>query len=72
MTERRILIADDDPAMSRMLSGALTERGYAFVIAADAMQAVMFAVQKLPDTIILEEMFSRPAVGEHASQRAAK
>jgi adenylate cyclase len=54
MTDRRILIADDDPVMTRLLSGALTERGYEFVIAADAMQAVMFAVQKLPDAIILD------------------
>ncbi len=54
MTDRKILIADDDPVMTKMLSSALTERGYTFVIAADAMQAVMFAVQKQPDAIFLD------------------
>lgn len=54
MADHKILIADDDPMMTTMLSRALTERGYAFVIAADAMQAVMFAVQKQPDAIFLD------------------
>jgi adenylate cyclase len=70
MTERRILIADDDPVMTMMLSGALTARGYAFVIAADAMQAVMFAVQKLPDAIILD--INMPAGTGHVALKRLK
>ena len=70
MTERRILIADDDPVMTRMLSGVLTERGYAFVIAADAMQAVMFAVQKLPNAIVLD--INMPAGTGHVALKRLK
>jgi DNA-binding response OmpR family regulator len=54
MADHKILIADDDSMMTTMLSRALTERGYAFVIASDAMQAIMFAMQKQPDAIFLD------------------
>jgi DNA-binding response OmpR family regulator len=70
MTVRRILIADDDPVMTKMLSSALTERRYEFVIAADAMQAVMFAVQKLPDAIILD--INMPAGTGHVALKRLK
>lgn len=54
MTDHKILIADDDPVITATLSGALKSRGYTIVVARDAMQAVMFAVQQQPDVILLD------------------
>ena len=54
MSEYRILVAEDDPVMVATLSGALKSRGYGVVIARDAMQAVMFAVQQQPNAILLD------------------
>jgi two-component system KDP operon response regulator KdpE len=54
MSEYRILVAEDDPVMAATLSGALEWRGYGVVIARDAMQAVMFAVQQQPNAILLD------------------
>ena len=51
---RKILIADDDPVITQMLTSALTERGYAFAVARDAMQTVMFAIQQQPSAIVLD------------------
>lgn len=59
MSDYKILIADDDPVMAATLSGALKSRGYAVVIARDAMQAFMFAVQQQPHAILLD--FNMPA-----------
>jgi DNA-binding response OmpR family regulator len=59
MAELKILIADDDPVMASTLSGALKTRGYGVVIARDAMQAFMFAVQQRPNVILLD--FNMPA-----------
>jgi len=59
MADYRILVADDDPVMSATLSGALKSRGYGVVLARDAMQAVMFAVQQQPHVILLD--FNMPA-----------
>jgi DNA-binding response OmpR family regulator len=54
MSEYRILVAEDDPVMAATLSGALKSRGFGVVIARDAMQAVMFAVQQQPNAILLD------------------
>ena len=54
MANHRILIADDDPVIAKTLSGALKERGYGVVLARDAMQAFMFAVQQQPSVILLD------------------
>jgi two-component system, response regulator RegA len=51
---KQILIADDDPVTVQMLSGVLTEHGFAVSVAHDAMQAVMMAVRKPPDGLILD------------------
>jgi two-component system, cell cycle response regulator len=59
MADYRILIADDDPVMAATLSGVLKARGYGVVLARDAMQAVMFAVQQQPHAILLD--FNMPA-----------
>jgi DNA-binding response OmpR family regulator len=59
MSDYKILIADDDPVMAATLSGALKARGYTVVVARDAMQAFMFAVQQQPHAILLD--FNMPA-----------
>jgi two-component system KDP operon response regulator KdpE len=59
MSDYRILIADDDPVMAATLSGALKARGYIVLLARDAMQAFMFAVQQQPSAILLD--FNMPA-----------
>src|SRR5437879_5415928 len=59
MADYRVLVADDDPVMATTLSGALKSRSYAVVLARDAMQAVMFAVQQQPHIVLLD--FNMPA-----------
>src|SRR3569623_1661867 len=59
MAEYRILITEDDPVMASTLTGALKSRGYGLVLARDAMQAFMFAVQQQPNAILLD--FNLPA-----------
>lgn len=54
MADHKILIAEDDPVVAAAVSGALKARGYAIVLARDAMQAFMFAVQQQPDAILLD------------------
>jgi len=50
----RVLIADDDPEIQRMLSTAMWGLGYEPVSAADAMQTVMVARNSNPDVILLD------------------
>jgi two-component system KDP operon response regulator KdpE len=50
----KILIADDDPLITSILSSTLSTRGYTVSIARDAMQAVMFALQQQPDVVLLD------------------
>ena len=59
MADYRILIAEDDPVMAATLTGALKSRGYEVVLARDAMQAFMFAVQQQPSAVLLD--FNMPA-----------
>jgi DNA-binding response OmpR family regulator len=54
MNDRKLLIADDDPVLTATLSGVLASRGFTVVVARDAMQAVMFAVQQQPRAILLD------------------
>jgi CheY-like chemotaxis protein len=54
MAEHKVLVADDDPVLTATVSGALKSRGYTIVVARDAMQAFMFAVQQQPDVILLD------------------
>jgi CheY-like chemotaxis protein len=49
-----VLIADDDLVHTTMLSGLLKAGGFEVSVAADAMQAIMLAVRKPPDAIILD------------------
>ena len=49
-----ILIADDDPVITKLLSFQLSRAGYAVVIAYDGMQAVMMAMRCNPACVLLD------------------
>jgi DNA-binding response OmpR family regulator len=49
-----ILVADDDPLVTQLLSTGLRSRGWRVTVAADTMQAVMFAVRTPPDAVLLD------------------
>jgi DNA-binding response OmpR family regulator len=49
-----ILIADDDPVLTQVLSVRLKKAGYTVVVVYDAMQAIMQALRNPPDAILLD------------------
>src|SRR5207249_9730668 len=49
-----VLIADDDQVTVQLLSSVLEASGFELSIARDAMQAVMMAMRKPPDAVILD------------------
>jgi len=50
----KVLIADDDAEIQRVLSTAMWSLGFEPIAAADAMQAVMHARHSPPDVILLD------------------
>lgn len=48
------LIAEDDPVMATLLSDFLRSRGFATLVAVDAMQTVMYAVRSSPAIVLLD------------------
>ena len=50
----KILVADDDPLIVQLLRLGLRAQGWDVVVAADAMQVAMFAMQHAPDAILLD------------------
>lgn len=48
------LIADDDPVLAMLLSDYLRSKGYATLIAGDAMQTVMYATRSEPSIVLLD------------------
>ncbi len=50
----KILVADDDPLIVQLLRSGLRAQGWDVVVAADAMQVSMFAMNTLPDAILLD------------------
>lgn len=51
---KKILIADDEPEIARMLGMRLKANGYEVVVALDGIQAVTLAHREKPDLIILD------------------
>lgn len=51
---KRILIADDDRVTVEVFAAALRAQHVRVVVAADAMQAVMYAIRETPDAIVLD------------------
>jgi DNA-binding response OmpR family regulator len=54
-----LLIADDDPEILAMLSLRLGKKGYEVVEAADGVQTLRVAREKMPDLVILDVMMPR-------------
>src|SRR4051812_16244308 len=54
MTAQKILIADDDSALARLMGLSLRKAGYEVIVAADGCQAVEFAHKHKPDLYILD------------------
>jgi DNA-binding response OmpR family regulator len=50
----KVLLADDDRVFVEHISTRLRQKGHAVMMAADAMQAFMFAVREQPDVIMLD------------------
>jgi two-component system, OmpR family, alkaline phosphatase synthesis response regulator PhoP len=50
----KVLIADDDPSISKLLERTLRTDGYQVFVATDGEQAVDFAVKYRPDLVILD------------------
>ena len=56
MTERRILVVDDDPKIVDLIRLYLEKDGYRVFVAYDGLQALESARQKRPDLILLDLM----------------
>ncbi len=52
----RILIADDDPMIIRLLEIKISQQGYDVITAEDGLQALDTALDQLPDLIVLDGM----------------
>jgi CheY-like chemotaxis protein len=62
MTEEqkaKILVADDTPAIRKLLSMFLTKEGYTVVEAADGKEAIDMAESEKPDMILLDIMMPK-------------
>ncbi|MBT3703856.1 MAG: response regulator [Alphaproteobacteria bacterium] len=52
----RILIADDDPMIRRLLEVTLVAAGHTVTLAEDGREALELLAQELPDIFLLDEM----------------
>jgi CheY-like chemotaxis protein len=57
MSQKKILIVDDDPVTQDVLSRLLNDAGYDILTAAEGSQAVSIARQEKPDLILLDVIF---------------
>ncbi|MER6129147.1 response regulator transcription factor [Streptomyces sp. NPDC001795] len=53
---KRVLVVDDDPTVSEVVSGYLTRAGFAVDVAADGPSAVAGATAQPPDLVVLDLM----------------
>lgn len=56
---RKILVADDDPKILKMLEHALRNEGYEVIRAADGEEALNLALQRRPDMVVLDVMMPK-------------
>ena len=57
--EKRILIADDDPVILRLIQVNLELEGYQVILANNGQEAVDTALKESPDLVILDIMMPR-------------
>ncbi len=68
---RKILAVDDEPSIVRLVSAALTARGYEVVTAADGEEALAKVAEERPDLIVCDIMMPRMDGREVARRLAA-
>jgi CheY-like chemotaxis protein len=56
---KKILIADDEVHIRRIIENEVTKRGYTAIVAVDGEDAVAKARQEMPDLIIMDLMMPR-------------
>ena len=61
MSEKKILIVEDDPHIAELLGIHLSRAGYGILLAQDAVHAISISQKERPDLIILDIML--PAGG---------
>jgi two-component system OmpR family response regulator len=54
-----ILVVDDEPGISRFITGALEDEGFEVATAADGQRAVELAAGRRPDMVVLDMMLPR-------------
>jgi DNA-binding response OmpR family regulator len=54
MARKKILVADDDPDITRLLKGLLEEEGYEVIMANDGQKALDFYRSERPGLLILD------------------
>lgn len=57
--DKRILVVDDDPDISKILKTAIECLGYEVILAKNGMEGTTFAIQYKPDLIILDVMMPK-------------
>ena len=55
----KILVADDEPLLLRIIVEALTDEGYEVVAARDGREAVELAAREQPDLVLMDVMMPR-------------
>jgi CheY-like chemotaxis protein len=55
----KLLIADDDKTFCHLLSAEIGAKGWRVIIAADAMQTIMYAMGVQPNVIVLDIQMTR-------------
>lgn len=68
---RRVLAVDDEPSIVRLVTAALTTRGYEVIPAYDGQDALDKVALEKPDLIVLDIMMPRMD-GREAARRLAK
>jgi len=56
ISQKKILVVDDDKAVSTLLAGLLPNSGYKVIVARDGLEAMVQVKKNIPDLIILDVM----------------
>src|ERR1035437_2013586 len=55
-TPKKILVVDDDKAVTALLDGLLSQYGYTVLVAHDGLECMVQVKRNIPDLIILDVM----------------
>jgi CheY-like chemotaxis protein len=64
----KVLLADDETGVQKMVSRRLVSQGYEVILADDGEQALRLAREKLPDIIVMDVMMPKMNGDEVASE----